>query len=247
MQQKKKARPRLRVLIAATVALALLIGAAVAYLGTYYRADTTAIEAFGTVAANERTLADGTMVFGTGEEEIGFLFYPGGKVDHISYVPLMRALAAKGIFAVLIPMPCRLAVLDSNAADGICEQFPTILRWYIGGHSLGGSMAGNYYAKHSDKLSGLVLLGAYVTTDISSEDCAVLSIFGSEDGVMNRAKYDKYRTRLPGDYQETVIEGGCHAYFGMYGAQKGDGTPTITAAEQIRKTAERIAAFTRVA
>ena len=31
------------------------------------------------------------------------------------------------------------AVLDVNAAAGIPEAFPEVSRWYIGGHSLGGS------------------------------------------------------------------------------------------------------------
>ena len=57
---------------------------------------------------------------------------------------------------------------------------------------------------------------------------------------MNREKYDKYKSSLPGDFTEYVIDGGCHAYFGMYGAQDGDGTPAITNEEQIRITVENI-------
>lgn len=34
------------------------------------------------------------------------------------------------------------------------------------------------------------------------------------------------------------IDGGCHAYFGSYGEQDGDGTPTITNAEQIQTTVD---------
>jgi hypothetical protein len=60
---------------------------------------------------------------------------------------------------------------------------------------------------------------------------------------MNRTKYDGYRTNLPSDFTEIEINGGCHAYFGMYGEQDGDGTPTISAAEQIRLTAGYIADF----
>ena len=40
--------------------------------------------------------------------------------------------------------------------------------------------------------------------------------------------------------KETVIEGGCHAYFGAYGAQKGDGTPAITCEEQMQQTVQAI-------
>ena len=74
-------------------------------------------------------------------------------------------------------------------------------------------------------------------------DLDVLSVFGSEDRVMNREKYEKYKSNLPSNFFEFEIEGGCHAYFGMYGEQKGDGVATITAEEQILKTAEYISKF----
>ena len=42
---------------------------------------------------------------------------------------------------------------------------------------------------------------------------------------------------------EVVISGGCHAFFGAYGEQKGDGTPGISREEQIDITAREIADF----
>ena len=60
---------------------------------------------------------------------------------------------------------------------------------------------------------------------------------------MDREKYEKSKQNLPKSFKETVIDGGCHAYFGMYGAQKGDGEPTITADAQIYATADAVAEF----
>ena len=60
---------------------------------------------------------------------------------------------------------------------------------------------------------------------------------------MNREKYTECLSNLPNDYQEIIIDGGCHAYFGMYGSQKGDGSPTLTADEQINLTADYIKKF----
>ena len=57
---------------------------------------------------------------------------------------------------------------------------------------------------------------------------------------MNREKYADNQSNLPDDFIEVVIDGGCHAYFGMYGAQDGDGTPSITNEKQIRITADNI-------
>ena len=61
--------------------------------------------------------------------------------------------------------------------------------------------------------------------------------------MLNREKYEADRINLPQDTTETVIDGGCHAGFGSYGAQKGDGTPTISAEEQQRQTADALAAW----
>ena len=132
-------------------------------------------------------------------------------------------------------------MLDVNAADGITEQFPEIESWYIGGHSLGGSMAASYLAKHGDEFDGLVLLGSYSTADLTSSK--VLSIYGENDGVMNREKYEKYKSNLPADFTEKVIKGGNHAYFGIYGEQEGDGKADISAMEQIIITTDTISDF----
>jgi surfactin synthase thioesterase subunit len=140
-------------------------------------------------------------------------------------------------------MPFNLAVLDVDGAEGIQEMYPEIENWYIGGHSLGGSMAASYLSENTSEYEGLILLGSYSTADLSKEDIKVLSVFGSEDKVMNKEKYDEYKINLPESFSEEIIDGGCHAYFGMYGMQEGDGTPTITNEEQIQKTAEKINIF----
>ena len=228
-----------RITISVVLALAIIVGACAIYLGDYYRADNEAIGAFlpqGVTWKEE----SGRIVFEPEGATKGFIFYPGGKVEYTAYIPLMQACAEEGILCVLVEMPFNLAVFDVNAADGIQKEYPEIEEWYIGGHSLGGSMAASYIADHAEDYAGLVLLGSYSTADLSDTDLAVLSVFGSEDTVMNREKYDKYKSNLPNGFTELVVDGGCHAYFGMYGAQDGDGTPTITNEEQIRITVENI-------
>ncbi|MBE6630872.1 MAG: alpha/beta hydrolase [Ruminococcaceae bacterium] len=221
------------------LALAIITGACAIYLGDYYRADHEAISAFLEQGATWKE-ESGRIVLAPEGATKGLIFYPGGKVEYTAYLPLMQACAREGILCVLVEMPFNLAVLDVNAADGIQEEYPEIEEWYIGGHSLGGSMAASYVADHTEEYEGLILLGAYATADLSDTDLAVLSLFGSEDKVMNREKYDRNKSNLPTDFIEFVIDGGCHAYFGMYGAQDGDGTPTITNEEQIRITVENI-------
>ncbi len=233
-----------RALLIALAAVLLLVGACALYLGNYYRADADAIKTFATAEGITReVLEDGTMVFSPISAKTGVIFYPGGKVEHTAYVPLLEALAARGILCVLVEMPFRLAVLDMNAADGVQEKFPQIEHWYIGGHSLGGSMAASYLEKHASAFEGLLLLGSYSTADLSGSDLSVLSVFGSEDGVMNREKYAQCAKNLPMGFTEVIIDGGNHAYFGVYGAQAGDGAASITNAAQIERTAQEIAAF----
>ncbi len=223
-----------------TIVLLCVIGCAV-YVNDYYHAEETAVQA---MAADDhvtvRTAEDGTLLFLPDDPQTGLIFYPGGKVEHTAYAPLMRACAERGILCVLLKMPWNLAVLDMNAADGIAEQFPDIDAWYIGGHSLGGAMAANYAAGHSGEFEGLILLAAYSTKDLSGSDLAVLSIYGSEDDVLNMEKNEANRDHLPADAIEVVIEGGCHAGFGAYGPQDGDGTPSISGKEQIERTAAEI-------
>jgi len=226
------------------LALALVVGGCALYVADYYRADLGAIEAFAAACnVTETVVADGVIAYGEADAEVGLIFYPGGKVEYSAYEPLMMALAARGVLCILVEMPFHLAVLDVNAADGLPEAFPQTDRWYIGGHSLGGSMAASYAAEHTEEFAGVVLLGAYATADLSASSLSVLSLYGSEDTVMNREKYEKYKKNLPANLTETVLEGGCHAYFGMYGRQKGDGEPAMSAEEQICASAEHMANF----
>ena len=91
---------------------------------------------------------------------------------------------------------------------------------------------------------GLILFAAYPTDELTTP---VLSIYGSEDGVLNREKYDNASADglWPSDFTEKVIEGGNHAQFGDYGAQKGDGIAQIKASKQQREAANAVISWIR--
>lgn len=179
---------------------------------------------------------DGSLVFVPSAPKAGVIFYPGGKVASEAYAPLMKAFAQEDILCVLLSLPFDLAVLDSNAADGVQDRYPEIEAWYLAGHSLGGAMASGYAADHANEYEGLFLLGAYSTQDLTDSGLEVVSLYGSEDRILNLEKYEECRANLPESTLEYVLEGGCHAYFGSYGPQDGDGIPTITNEEQIQIT-----------
>lgn len=238
-----KKKTKIILLLCLAVLIAALVGG-FAYVSDYYHADAQAVTAMSSPGGGVSIETDGSVTwFMPDEPAAGLIFYPGGKVEYSAYAPLMLACAQRGIVCALVKMPANLAVLDVNAAEGLSRQHPEIEDWYIAGHSLGGAMAAGYAASHADELEGLVLLAAYSTKDLSRSGLRVLSVYGSADGVMDRDSYAKYRAGLPEDTTELIIEGGCHAQFGSYGAQDGDGEPAISGAEQIRLTADAIAAF----
>lgn len=214
------------------------------YVSDYYRANDNALAA--TFSERDVTVIEENgdcMVFTPENPECGIIFYPGGKVEYTAYAPLMKELAREGFFCVLVKMPFNLAVFDINAADDVLEEYTNIDEWYIGGHSLGGSMAASYAAKNTDKLEGLILLAAYSTEDLTDSGLEVLQITAREDEILwdDMEEVKKYQPNLPDGFSQLCIEGGCHAYFGSYGEQKGDGKPTITPEEQVRQTVEFIA------
>lgn len=232
-----------KILLVLALVSALLVAACALYLGSYYKADTAAIGAFLPEGTALKELPDGTIVIGPEQAENGFIFYPGGKVEHTAYLPLMQQLSEKGVLCILVEMPFRLAVLNSDAAGDYPKEYPEIQNWYIGGHSLGGAMAANYLSENTDDFKGLVLLGAYSTKDLSKTNLKVLSVYGSEDKVLNATKYAKNKKNLPKNFTEIILTGGCHAYFGMYGTQKCDGVPTLSNTDQIIQTAGAILAL----
>lgn len=228
-----------KLIIVLTCVFCILIAAAVAsaiYVADYYHASTAALSY---ASKAEKTDAE-YLVFGDVKSEKALIFYPGGKVEYSAYSPLMEKLSENGFLCILLKMPFNRAVFDMNAAQGIQEKYPLVEDWYLGGHSLGGAMAASFAAKNTNSYKGLVLLAAYSTEDISQSGLKVLTIYGSNDNVLDMEKVNENSGFLPKTAQTVVIDGGCYAYFGSYGAQDGDGIPTITEEEQISKTVEAI-------
>lgn len=231
-------------LIVLAVLLVVGVGFGI-YVSDYYHADLEVIQdlSIGVEYDRMERLEDGSLVFYPAEYDSAVIFYPGGKVEALAYIPLMEHCAQEGVLTVLMPMPFNLAVLAKDAAEEIPELFPEVEDWFMAGHSLGGSMAASFASENTAWVEGLILLAAYSMEDVSG--IPVLSIYGSADRVLNMEKYEKYRSNLPENLTETVIQGGNHAGFGLYGAQKGDGEASISNAEQIAQTAQLIAQFVK--
>lgn len=209
------------------------------YVNDYYHTDEDVQEYLQTkdsVLVTE--MLNGLYLDGPGNET-ALIFYPGAKVEYTAYLPLLSNLADRGIDCFLIKMPCNLAFFGQNKAEKIMDSYEYDY-WYLSGHSLGGAMAASYASGHLESLDGLVLLAAYPTKSLKSDSFSVLSIYGSEDGVLNMEKVEEGKSQMPADYMEICIEGGNHAQFGNYGEQKGDHAARISREEQQVQTVEAI-------
>lgn len=208
------------------------------YTGQYYHADAAALAALGSDDAVHVTETDYGWYFDGPSETEALIFYPGAKVEETAYAPLLHLVARKGMDVCLIKMPFRLAFFGTDSADQVIQQYD-YASWYIGGHSLGGVMAADYASRHSSELTGIVLLASYSTRTLD-DGLHAITIYGSEDGVLNITKMHEQDRNLPSDCVQHVIAGGNHAQFGSYGKQNGDGEAFISAEDQQRQTAELI-------
>ena len=215
----------------AMLLLIICVLSGMCYIKDYYHSENIVqqyVQMEGTVKIEE--IEEGLFLDGMGNRD-ALIFYPGAKVEYTSYIPLFYHLADQGMDVFLLHMPCNFAFFGKNKADDIINAYE-YENWYIGGHSLGGAMSASYAADHLDILRGVVLMSAYPTDSLKEEEFSVLSIYGSEDKVLNMEKVKEGREYMPSDYTEICIDGGNHAQFGNYGIQGGDGKALIPAEEQ---------------
>lgn len=230
-----------KLLLSALLGLALAAIGGGVFVSVYYHAAPEAAAALQTDATvTVETIGKGYFFDGPGTEA-ALVFYPGAKVESEAYAPLLRSLAEQGLDCFLVKMPLRMAVLDMDAAGALRQQYD-YETWLLAGHSLGGAVAANYVGEQPGVFDGLVLLAAYPTHPLP-EDLRLLSIYGSEDGCLDRENYEAGRAFWIEGTEELVIDGGNHAGFGCYGPQNGDGDALIPAAEQQARTAEAILAL----
>lgn len=225
-----------RIVLAVAVLLTLGFGGAAVYLGMYEKPAAEAIQA---AEAMER---DAQSYWLAGSTGLGYLIYPGGKVDERAYAPLAQLLAARGDAVAIARMPFRLAILDPDRAASIQAAHPEVTTWVLVGHSLGGTAAGMYLAGHPGEVGGIVFLASYPYRDISGLSVPCLSLLGERDAILGRQAYAGAEAYFPADTVEVEIPGGNHSGFGDYGLQRGDAEPAITPAEQQEQAAREILA-----
>jgi len=177
------------------------------------------------------------------------LFFPGGTVAPHAYAPLCRAIAEAGHEAVIVKMPFRWALFESqkrttmNRALAIINATPR--RYVVAGHSLGGAIASRFAHEHGDAISGLVLLGTTHPTelDLSAARFPVTKLYATNDRIATPEKVEANRRLLPPHTEWVRIDGGNHVQFGYYAGQPGDGEATIPRERQQALVREAILAM----
>lgn len=164
----------------------------------------------------------------------GFIFYPGGRINPISYAPYAHEIAAQGYLVVIVPMPLNLAVFGINEANNVIAAYPNLTHWAIGGHSLGGTMAAQYIQDNPGKVQGLALWTSYPPSgvNLSNSNISVVTIHGTNDGLVSSQQITDSLKQLPPDTVRVEIDGGNHAQFGWYGPQSGDNSASISREQQ---------------
>ncbi len=175
----------------------------------------------------------------------GLIFVPGALVEPSAYVEALGQVSKAGYVVLIEKLPANLAVLNINGSLSLGALVTDVKRWVVAGHSLGGAMAGAAVAADPSAFVGIIFEAAYPpdSSSLAAWNGAVLSISADQDGLATPAKINATKYLLPATADFQVIAGACHAFFGSYGAQDGDGTPTITRANQQTQAAGLITAF----
>ena len=219
---------RILLVLGAVLATVTVVGA-VAWLRPF-AADPAAVDLM--AGTEEVRVSDGltsiTLAPRDGEPTVGVVVQPGARVDPRAYVPLWEKVSAQGYLVVIVKQPLNIGFLALGAPGGIIDDHPEIATWALSGHSLGGVAASEYVADDPERTDALVLHASYPLGSLADrDDLVAASISGSEDGLSTPEDIEASRVDLPADTVFTEIPGAVHAFFGDYGEQPGDGTPTI--------------------
>ena len=232
-ERKKQNKGKRLLLVSVGILAALAVISVIAlsaYTSDYYRSEVS-IEDFGESTAYKiEEISTGIMIDGSGTKD-AVIFYPGAKVEYTAYLPLCAKLAQEGVDCFLVEMPFHLAIFGMNTAGKIMNTYE-YENWYLAGHSLGGALGANYVADHVEDFAGLIMLAAYPTKPLVSEDLKVLSVYGNKDGVLNKENLKAGKEFVPEHYTEIGLGGANHAGFANYGPQEGDGEATMEREKQ---------------
>lgn len=225
-----RGRWRLALGRAAGVATTLMVIGSVLWLRPFAASDVALDSMSGSPKVRITSTMTRITITPTGTEtEVGLVFQPGARVDPRAYIPLLSQISAAGHLVVVVKQPLNIGFTATNAPDAIIEDHPEINEWVIGGHSLGGVAASSYIADHPGEVAGMLLWASYPLDTLADHiDLRVTSVSGTLDALATPDDIQDSRADLPSSTSIVSIRGAVHSFFGDYGDQPGDGTPTVS-------------------
>ncbi len=226
--KNKPLRILIKVMIAFTIMFIFMVIGLSIYASFSYEASEDMYDTIALLDTSDITTDEtiGAITYTVDSPLKQIIIVPGGLVDPASYRYLAISLASNQYNVTIIKPMFNLAIIAPNQP---ARYINPALDNIIIGHSLGG-VVGAMVAAKEEKISAVVLLASYATTNISQKD--VLSITAENDLVLDHENYQKNLDFLGEDATFFIVEGGTHAQFGWYGKQSGDGEPSITTKAQ---------------
>lgn len=141
------------------------------------------------------------------------IIYPSSGIGPKGYIGIGRKLASRGYKVVIAKVPMNYPFFSFDKADKIISSNQKEERWYLIAHNTSGEVAAKAAAGNK-KIGGVVFLGAYpIGEDLRLINEPVLTIWGTNDGVIDFSKFTAYKSSLPKSAQFVEIVGGNNTNF----------------------------------
>ena len=176
-------------------------------------------------------------------KDIGIVIYPSEKVKPVSYANMARLLAQKGYKVSILKLRLNQPDLSFGKGKDLMESKPDIKKWFILAHASGASIAYKDALKNKN-IKGFVFMGAVPEgDDLNLVNMPVLSIWGTNDGLLDFTRIKEAKKNLPSKSKYYAIEGGNSTNFADIELVSGDEEAIISPEKQQARSVNKIAEF----
>jgi len=177
--------------------------------------------------------------------DIGIIIYPGEKIEPKSYANIARKLAQNGYPVSILKLRLNQPDISFGKGKKLVESKKDIKRWYILAHANGANIAYKDALKIKN-ISGFVFMGAIPEgNDLNLVNMPVLSIWGTNDGLLDFSKTNEIKKRLPQSADYYMLEGGNSTNFADIELVSGDEEAIVSPSDQQAKAVRQILKFIR--